>query len=52
MFPALAEIAERSRQAIDRALERGGFMATGPTKVIDNAIIGFMQARNTQPGTT
>jgi hypothetical protein len=49
MFPALVEIAERSQQAIDRALGRGGVMATGPTKVIDNAIIGFMQA---QPGTT
>ncbi|CNF00674.1 Uncharacterised protein [Mycobacterium tuberculosis] len=52
IFPALVEIAERSEQAIDRALERGGVMATGPTKVIDNAIIGFMQTRNTQPSTT
>jgi hypothetical protein len=46
-FPDLVEIAERSRKAIDRALGRGGVMATGPTKVIDNAIIGLMQARNT-----
>lgn len=52
MFPDLAAIAERSRGAIDRALQRGGVMATGPTKLIDNAIIGFMQARDVaRPGT-
>jgi hypothetical protein len=42
-FPYLAEIGRRARAEIDEALHRGGFMATGPAKVIDNAIIGFMQ---------
>ena len=42
-FPYLAEIGRRVRTEIDEALERGGFMATGAAKVIDNAIIGFMQ---------
>jgi hypothetical protein len=49
-FPDLTEIAERSRDAIDTTLGRGGFMATGPAKVIDNAIIGFMRAKDAQPG--
>jgi hypothetical protein len=26
-------------------MRRGGFMATGEAKVIDNAIMGFMQER-------
>jgi hypothetical protein len=52
VFPDLVEIAERSHEAIGRALSRGGAMATGPTKVIDNAIIGFMRARNGEPGST
>ena len=52
VFPDLVEIAERSHEAIGRALSRGGVMATGPTKVIDNAIIGFMRARNGEFGTT
>jgi hypothetical protein len=51
-FPALTEIAERCRAPIDAALGRGGVLATGPAKVIDNAIIGFMQAKSAQPGTT
>lgn len=42
-FPYFAEIGARSADDIERALARRGFMATGPAKVIDNAIIGFMQ---------
>lgn len=44
IFPDLVEIAERSREAIDRALDRGGVLATGPAKMIDNAIIGYMRS--------
>ena len=51
IFPDLVEIAECSHEAIDRALSRGGVLATGPTKVIDNAIIGFMRARIGEFGT-
>lgn len=49
-FPRLPEIAERCRDAIETTLDRGGFRATGPAKVIDNAIIGFMEAKTTQLG--
>ena len=42
-FPYLAEIGRRAATEIEDALDRGGFMATGAAKVIDNAIIGFMQ---------
>lgn len=42
-FPYLAEIGRRAASDISDAVLRGGFMATGPAKVIDNAIIGFMQ---------
>ncbi len=42
-FPLLCEIGRRCRHEIEGATARGGFMATGPAKVIDNAIIGFMQ---------
>jgi hypothetical protein len=42
-FPYFAEIGRRTKADIGGALDRGGFMATGPAKVIDNAIIGFMQ---------
>jgi hypothetical protein len=42
-FPYLSEIGRRVRAEIDEALGRGGFMATSAAKVIDNAIIGFMQ---------
>jgi len=48
-FPYFAEIGQRCRGPIDAAISRGGLMATGPSKVIDNAIIGFMQAKDTQP---
>lgn len=43
-FPHLADIGTRCREPIEEALRRGGFMATGRAKIIDNAIIGFMQA--------
>ena len=49
-FPYLAEIGRRCRGAIEIAMNRGGPMATGPAKVIDNAIISFMQAQDPQPG--
>lgn len=42
-FPRLADIGSRCREPILDALARGGFMATGEAKVIDNAIMGFMQ---------
>lgn len=45
-FPVLAGIGAQSREPIRDAIRRGGFMATGEAKVIDNAIIGFMQQRN------
>jgi hypothetical protein len=35
--------------AIEIAMNRGGPMASGAAKVIDNAIIGFMQAQDIQP---
>jgi hypothetical protein len=42
-FPQLAAIGTRCRQPIYDAMQRGGFMATGEAKVIDNAIMGYMQ---------
>ncbi len=48
-FPYLAEIGRRTRGEINEALDRGGFMATSPAKIIDNAIIGFMQVTATSP---
>jgi hypothetical protein len=45
-FPYLAEIGRRCRNTIEIAINRGGPMASGPAKVIDNAIIGFMQAQD------
>ena len=45
-FPYLAEIGRRCHRSIDAAITRDG-MATGKSKVIDNAIIGFMRARDT-----
>lgn len=42
-FPYLAEIGRRAAAGIQEAVDRGGFMATGVAKVIDNAIIGFIQ---------
>jgi hypothetical protein len=44
-FPRLADIGARCRDEIQAAIARGGFMATGEAKVIDNAIMGFMQQR-------
>jgi hypothetical protein len=44
-FPKLADIGTRCRGPIHKAIERGGFMATGEAKVIDNAIMGYMQQR-------
>ena len=45
-FPVLASIGAQSREPIRDAIRRRGFMATGEAKVIDNAIMGFMQERN------
>lgn len=42
-FPLLAVIGEPCQQPIYEAIQRGGFMATGEAKVIDNAIMGYMQ---------
>ena len=44
-FPLLAAVGARCREPIQDAFRRGGFMATGEAKVIDNAIMGFMQQR-------
>lgn len=43
-FPYFCEIGSRCKEDIALALSRNGFMATGRAKVIDNAIIGFMQS--------
>ena len=43
-FPYFCEIGRRCRPEIDQITERAGFMATSSAKVIDNAIIGFMQS--------
>lgn len=45
-FPLLCEIGRRCVGEIDAALECGGVMATSRSKVIDNAIIGFMQRQD------
>jgi hypothetical protein len=45
-FPCLAEIGQRCRSPIETTINRAGPMATGTAKVIDNAIIGFMQAQD------
>lgn len=42
-FPYLAEIGRRAADQVEDAVSRGGFMATGAAKIVDNAIIGFMQ---------
>lgn len=44
-YPKLADIGRQCRKPIREATSRGGLMATGEAKVIDNAIIGYMQAR-------
>jgi hypothetical protein len=43
-FPYFCRIGRECEPAIDAVLARRGFMATGPAKTIDNAIMGFMQA--------
>lgn len=43
-YPHFVEIAHRARGQIIKAIERGGFMATGEAKILDNAIIAFMKA--------
>jgi hypothetical protein len=48
-FPYLCEIGRERRLEIEAAVDRGGFMATGPAKVIDNAIMGFMQLQGVDP---
>jgi hypothetical protein len=45
-FPLLCEIGRRCSGPIAATLERGGAMATSRSKVIDNAIIGFMQRKD------
>lgn len=42
-FPLLCEIGSRCRAEIEQIQVGGGFMATSSAKIIDNAIIGFMQ---------
>lgn len=42
-FPRLADIGGRCREPIRDAIAKRGFMATGEAKIIDNAIMGFMQ---------
>lgn len=42
-LPIFADIGSRCEQPIQEAITRGGFMATGKAKVIDNAIMGFVQ---------
>jgi hypothetical protein len=45
-FPLLCEVGRRCSAEIAAAVGRRGFMATGPAKVIDNAIMGFMQLQD------
>jgi len=42
-YPQLAAIGTRCQQPIHDAVKNGGFMATGEAKIIDNAIVGYMQ---------
>jgi hypothetical protein len=44
-LPQLASIGAQCQEPIREAISRGGFMATGDAKIIDNAIMGFMQRR-------
>jgi hypothetical protein len=48
-FPRLAAIGAACRDPIQDAITRGGFMATGQAKVIDNAIMGYMQQPRPRP---
>jgi hypothetical protein len=43
-LPLFADIGRERAKEIQAAIRRGGFMATGEAKVIDNAIMGFMQS--------
>jgi hypothetical protein len=49
-FPQLANIGSRCQQPIQDAIRRGGFMATGEAKIIDNAVMGYMQQRRLGDG--
>lgn len=51
-FPQLAKIGSQCQQPIHDAIRRGGFMATGEAKIIDNAIMGYMQRRRLEEGRT
>jgi hypothetical protein len=51
-FPKLANIGAACQKPIAEAIGRGGFMATGEAKVIDNAIMGYMQAARRSPAAT
>lgn len=42
-FPLFCDIARRCVHELRSIQDRGGFMATGVSKIIDNAIIGYMQ---------
>lgn len=44
-YPRLAAVGARCQDQIKAAIDRRGFMATGEAKVVDNAIMGFMQQR-------
>jgi hypothetical protein len=48
-FPQLAMIGAQCQEPIRDAINRGGFMATGEAKIIDNAIMGFMQRQRASP---
>jgi hypothetical protein len=48
-FPYLAEIGRRCRGPIDETMLRGGRMAAGRAKVIDNATVGFMLTEDSAP---
>ena len=41
--PQLANIGSRCQRPIGNAIRRGGFMTTEEAKIIDNAIMGYMQ---------
>jgi hypothetical protein len=49
-FPQLGDIGSRCQQPIQDAIRRGGFMATREAKIIDNAIMGYMQQRRLAEG--
>jgi hypothetical protein len=49
-FPQLANIGAQCHQPVLEAIRRGGFMATGEAKIIDNAIMGYMQQQRIGEG--